>query len=212
MASAVNVDKWAAGPAYGPVLPRTELYILKPELQLHPILTRQHPSFSLVFNLLVGQPAGFNADDAERDHPFLQANEPATLPRVQEIIIITDQSPWCTMVKNEQGVTLGDVFGSLWKEFECRGVRYTDNAVADHELAACPPRMQDVIKRAATSNQQASNPGWGFYSPSAQVRIRRVDWLREKTYFEIMLKDDNYSLNRLGLIAPDVFLMKLTAY
>lgn len=39
------------------------------------------------------------------------------MPRVEEIIIITEHSPWCTTVKNPQGVTLGDICGTLYKEY-----------------------------------------------------------------------------------------------
>ena len=48
--------------------------------------------------------------------PFTAKDEPATMPRVEELIIITEYSPWCTIVRNPQGVTLGDVTGTLFKE------------------------------------------------------------------------------------------------
>ena len=38
------------------------------------------------------------------------------MPRVEELIVITEYSPWCTMIKNPQGVTLGDVCTTLYKE------------------------------------------------------------------------------------------------
>ena len=38
------------------------------------------------------------------------------MPRVEELIIITECSPWCTIIKNPQGVTLGDVVTMLFKE------------------------------------------------------------------------------------------------
>lgn len=43
-------------------------------------------------------------------------DEPATLPRVQELIVITDLSPWCTIVRNANGVTMHDVCSVIWKE------------------------------------------------------------------------------------------------
>ncbi|ETW85172.1 hypothetical protein HETIRDRAFT_438198 [Heterobasidion irregulare TC 32-1] len=204
MAQVHTLDKWAAGPAYGPVLSQTDLYILCKEIQLHPILTRQHPSFTLIFNLLDGQPGGYNPNDAEHNLPLTQANEPATLPRVQELVIITDHSPWCTIVKNPEGVTLGDVFGTLWRE-------YTDNPVTEAELGSCPQRIQDVIKRAAQTNQGSGTPWTGFYTPAAS-RVRRVDWLRDKVSFESMVKDDNYIHGRLGFSAPNIFLLRMGAW
>jgi hypothetical protein len=65
----VRVDRWATGnscmcstlqdtatlnsPVDGPVISQTDLYLLKPNLQIHPILTKSH-SFILIFNLLTG--------------------------------------------------------------------------------------------------------------------------------------------------------------
>jgi hypothetical protein len=63
-----------------------------------------------------GQTGGFNPDARDRDLPFTAKEEPATLPRVQQLIIITEISPWCTIVKNERGVTMNDVCTAVWKE------------------------------------------------------------------------------------------------
>lgn len=38
------------------------------------------------------------------------------MPRVEELIIITEFSPWCTIIKNPLGVTLGDICTTLFKE------------------------------------------------------------------------------------------------
>jgi hypothetical protein len=83
------------------VLSQTDLYLLQPELVLHPILTMSHPGFHLVFNLQTGQTGGFNPGARDEDLPFTAKEEPATLPRVQELILITENSPWCTIIKNE---------------------------------------------------------------------------------------------------------------
>jgi hypothetical protein len=98
------------------VLAQTDLYLLGSEVSLNPILTVTHPNFHLVFNLQTGQTGGYSLDNRDRDLPFSQKDEPATLPRVQQLIIISDLSPWCTIVKNEKGVTLGDVCQQIWKE------------------------------------------------------------------------------------------------
>jgi hypothetical protein len=68
----VRVDRWATGSACvlssfpyitaltcavdGPVISQSDLYLLKPNLQIHPILTKSH-SFILIFNLLTGAPS-----------------------------------------------------------------------------------------------------------------------------------------------------------
>lgn len=119
------------------MLSQTDLYLLNTELQLHPILQGSDHSFQLIFNLvtgtmkpvgatgckphvlivLPGSTGGFNSEARDRDIPFTAKDEPATLPRVTDLIIITELSPWCTIVHNDRGVTTGDVCGTLWKEY-----------------------------------------------------------------------------------------------
>ncbi|TFK34909.1 hypothetical protein BDQ12DRAFT_689033 [Crucibulum laeve] len=204
------IPKWTAGAAYGPVLSQTDLYLLQTDLEINPILTNSH-SFHLVFDLISGQTGGFNNDARDRDLPFTAKDEPATLPRVSQLIIITPLSPWCTIVKNENGVTMGDVCQSVWKD-------YTDHNVTEPEFAALPPRVQEQIKRAAIHNMQNQNQGhaqgaWAaYYTPAvAPNRYRRVDWLRERTYFECLRKNDTYAVQRLGFKAPNIFIMELAS-
>jgi hypothetical protein len=187
------------------VLSQTDLYLLQTELQINPVLTGQHPSFNLVFSLLTGafcdshldstpensytssrpgQSAGFNADARDRDLQFTQKSEPATLPRVAQLIIITQHSPWCTIVKNDKGVTNEDVINALWKEcvplsispssFMLMPVPLTHSLsyseqVTEAEFASIPPRVQEHIKRTAANNLQmlAGGNQWQFYTPVA---------------------------------------------
>lgn len=64
----------------------------------------------------VGHTGGFNHDARDRDLAFTAKEEPATLPRVEQLIIITQLSPWCTIIKNPNGVTMNDVCTKLWEE------------------------------------------------------------------------------------------------
>lgn len=198
-------SKWTAGFSYGPVLSTTELYLLQTELQLNPILTNSNPGFHLIFHLQTGSTSGFNPEARDRDIPFTAKDEPATLPRVQELIVICETSPWCTIVKNDRGVTLQDVCTTIWKE-------YTDNYVTDAEFAALPPRLQDALRRTATNNQNNS-AGWNMYYTPAQVpnRYKRIDWLRDKVYFDGLLRNDHYAISRLGYKAPNIFVMQVAS-
>ncbi|KAM6500984.1 hypothetical protein JOM56_003998 [Amanita muscaria] len=195
----MSVDRWSPGASYGPILSQTDLYLLKPDLEIHPILANQH-SFHLSFNLVTGQTGG-----DQPNVPFERKDEPATIPRVTQIYIITQLSPWCTTITNERGVTMADVCTTVWKD-------YTDHHVADPEMAALPQRVQEQVKRAAMNNLASStqsNPG-GWYHPVAPpTRYKRVDWLRERIYFEGLRKDDGYVQSRLGFKAPNVFVMDL---
>jgi len=198
-----TVSKWAAGASYGPVLSQTDLYLLNTELEINPILANKHGSFHLVFNLVTGQTGGFNHSSRDRDLAFTAKDEPATLPRVQQLIIISDQSPWCTIVTNERGVTMSDVCSVVWKD-------YTDNNVTDAEFASLPPRVQEQVKRAATHNAGASTNWMAYYTPAVPPnQYKRVDWLRERVFFEALKKNDPYVSSRLGFRAPNIFVMDL---
>ncbi|KAL0581215.1 hypothetical protein V5O48_000803 [Marasmius crinis-equi] len=197
-------NKWRPGAHYGPVLSQTDLYLLKAELELNPILTNSAPGFHLIFNIATGQTGGFNPGAAtDRDLQFTAKDEFATIPRVNQLILITRLSPWCTIVKNENGVTLGDICAVVWRD-------YSEQNITDAEFSGLPPRMQEAVKRAATNRQQAAaGNGWYSYTPAAQPpsRFKRFDWLRDKVYLEKLTKADDYAVQRLGFKAPNIFVM-----
>ncbi|KZS98730.1 hypothetical protein SISNIDRAFT_403903 [Sistotremastrum niveocremeum HHB9708] len=195
-----TVGHWAAGPHYGPVLTPTDLYILGNKLELHPILQSADNSFQLLFNVATGQTGGLNMSDRNRDLPFTQKDEPATLPRMTEIVIISHHSPWTTTIRNEHGVTLADVCTTLWKD-------YTENPITDAEFNVLPPRWQDNVRRYAMTNQQAMGNPYGANGG----RLRRCDWLRDKTWFESIHTEEKYVRDRLGFSAPNIFVLDLAA-
>jgi len=199
-----TINKWAAGSAYGPVLSQTDLYLLQSELQLNPILAGTHGAFHLLFNIATGQTGGFNPDARDRDLAFTAKDEPATLPRVTQLIIITEISPWCTIVKNDRGVNLGDVCTQIWKD-------YAEHHVTDAEFASLPPRLQDQVKRMSTMRGGGNN--WQqYYTPaSTPSRFKRYDWLRERTFFDSLKRKETYTVSRLGYKAPNIFVMDLMA-
>jgi len=142
----------------GPILTQTDLYLLKPELEIHSILQEKHPTLHLSLNMSTGMhhhsksstSLHLSYDQRERErwsnreernwllthsfvlfcfsfwkgqwqddtgNEFKEKGEPAVLPRVNQLYIISEFSPWCTTVKNEQGVTLGDVCTTIWREY-----------------------------------------------------------------------------------------------
>lgn len=201
-----TVGKWTAGASYGPVLSQTDLYLLQTELELNPILQGKHSTFTLLFNILTGHAGGFNPDSRDRDLQFTAKDEPATLPRVAQLIIITEHSPWCTIVTNERGVTMNDICQQVWKDYE--------NYVTDAEFASLPPRVQEQIKRIAVSNLANTAPAgtnaWYYPSAAPPARFKRVDWLRERVFFEALHRNDNYTISRLGFKAPNIFVMQIS--
>ena len=104
----------------GPVLNPLDILIMRNndglELDLNPILESKDGDFHLLFNIATGQTGGMNPDDRNSNIQFIQAGEAATVPRVSELIIITKNSPWCTIVTNKNGVSMQDVSTKLWKE------------------------------------------------------------------------------------------------
>ncbi len=121
------------------------------------------------------------------------------MPRVEELIIITEHSPWCTTVKNPQGVTLGDICGTLYKEYVPKSLpvvlrafpfsimseshsncvfvsvfcRYGEKMVTEKEFDSLPTRLQEQVRRYAASS---ANQSWQqYYSPQpTPTQFRRV--------------------------------------
>ncbi|KAG7096607.1 hypothetical protein E1B28_004024 [Marasmius oreades] len=198
-------SKFKPGVQYGPVLSQTDLYLLKAELELNPILTSSAPNFNLIFNISSGHTTGINpAGPQDRDLGFTTKDEFATVPRVTRLILITRLSPWCTIVDNENGVTLKDICEAIWKD-------YSENYITDAEFSAINPRVQEAVKRTAMSRQAANsqaNAWYGAYTPAQPPsRFKRYDWLRDKIFFDRLHKQDDYALQRLGFKAPNIFVM-----
>ncbi|KAK6996342.1 hypothetical protein R3P38DRAFT_3628997 [Favolaschia claudopus] len=192
-----NIGKWAAGVSYGPVLSQTDLYLLNTELEVNPILDNKDENFHLIFNISTGQTGGFNENSRDRLLEFTGKDQPATLPRVQQLVIITDISPWCTIVQNQHGITMKDVCTAMWKE-------YAENLVTHAELDALAPWLQERVKRAASRNLRRVH-----FDDTRSSLPRRVDWLMDRIFFDGLRNDKDYALARLGFTAPNVFVMHL---
>jgi hypothetical protein len=133
-------------------------------------------------------------------------DEPATLPRVSRLVVISRLSPWCTIITRESGVTIADVCSTIFKEyvmlysqlsvlftsadiyyFSFFNSSYTEHDITEIEFNQLNPRSQDQLRRSATTNLQASQPQtqpWGYYTPAAQPeRLRRVGMCPSLTFF-----------------------------
>ncbi|KAF9464576.1 hypothetical protein BDZ94DRAFT_476162 [Collybia nuda] len=195
----VSDGKWAAWTSYGPVLSQVELHMLKRKLEINPVLANTHGSFRLVFNMVTGRVTRLSHDSRDSEHSFDARGEPATLPRVEQLLIITPLSPWCTTVNNSKGVTVGDVCAHLWRD-------YTDQLVTEAEFNSLPPQIQEDVKQVATRNPSVDGM---YHSVPVTNQVRRVDWLRECVFFEALRKDDDYTVSRFGFKSPNVFVMDL---
>ncbi|KIO25584.1 hypothetical protein M407DRAFT_208956 [Tulasnella calospora MUT 4182] len=205
------MDKFTAGPNYGPVLTTTDLYLLGCELDLHPILTHAFGGFHLILNLASGHAGGYNPANKDQDLELAHGNEPATIPRVQELHIVCRLAPWHTHIKNPTGVTVADFCTAVGKQ-------YSESFITDAELDTLPPRTRDQVRRAAQNAQQIYGaPGWGggyYGSPSPGgngQRLSRSAWLRDRIFFDGLEKDDDFAVKQLGFKASNIFCMQVTS-
>ncbi|KAF8528157.1 hypothetical protein BU17DRAFT_81390 [Hysterangium stoloniferum] len=193
--------KWSTGQDYGIILSRTDLYLLQAELEIHPVL---HGTFSqsLIFNFVTGQSGLFDPQGA--DLPFPQQDEPATLPRVEELILISELSPWCIKVVNRDGVTVENVLGAMFMAY--------DKPMTTEEVNKLPVRTQQQIRRSAATNrptQTWERPPMGVNPDTLQ--LKRSDYLRTMVFFDRLEKKDSYIKQRLGFNAPNIFVMYLNS-
>ncbi|EJC97581.1 uncharacterized protein FOMMEDRAFT_130419 [Fomitiporia mediterranea MF3/22] len=198
--------KWK--PGFGPVLKPKDLYLLEADLEIHPILAQKYDPFRLECNLMTGRCVGIKGGD--RDLAFTMKDESATLPRVTELMIIlrAKTAPWCTIVRNEKGVTLADVCGTLWKE-------YTENPLTEAEFNLLNPRDKDKVQRLALRRESdgfASGLSgmWGVGNAVGYARCRRIDCLFGKVYFDGLERDDDLAKEKLRFVAPNVFVLRVS--
>ena len=147
-------------------------------------------------------------------------DEPATLPRVSRLVVISRLSPWCTIITRESGVTIADVCSTIYKEyafiiaisflssadvyllFLYLYSSYTEHDITEVEFNQLNPRSQDQLRRSAASNLQASQPQtqpWGYYTPAAQPeRLRRVGMFY--SFFSIPQKISIAEMNECFLL------------
>ncbi|KAG5642328.1 hypothetical protein DXG03_003003 [Asterophora parasitica] len=182
------------------------------------------------YSYSTGIAGGLNGESSERDLAFIHKDEPATIPRVSQLMIITQHSPWCTIVRNDRGVTMGDVCQQLFNE-------YTQETITDAEFNSINPRLQENIKRAAHALLHGPYAN-SYYTaaPPPPATIKRISkllsvcllamrrgmnslllcplpgWLRERHWFESLQKDDSYVISRLGFKAPNIFVLSLAQY
>lgn len=160
---------------------------------------------------------GYNTESQDRDLEFTAKDEAATLPRVTELVIITKHSPWCTIVKNPAGVSLGNICASIWREYVSSSIcvfvltfrfvlttglssSYADHAITEDEFAALAPAMQDRVRRTATNRVHMSAGsrymGWAAGSdPTMSSRCLRIG--APKQTFSLLLSLKSLCLDLL---------------
>lgn len=75
-------------------------------------------------------------------------HEPATLPRVSELMVVSRDSPWTTTIRNEQGVTVGDVWIGIFRD-------YYEHNLADHEFNSLTARASEILRRTSLLHERS---------------------------------------------------------
>ncbi|KAK0188522.1 hypothetical protein F5146DRAFT_1225290 [Armillaria mellea] len=110
------LDRWTAGPGYGPVLDTESVVKLHLHPSLHPALSSTSSSDRIIWNMI------FPPSTAERVRENVRESfdsfrlEPATFPRVSILHIVSRRLPWVFNVTPDDdavGVTVGDVLSDL---------------------------------------------------------------------------------------------------
>jgi hypothetical protein len=173
----------------GIVLNPTKIAIMKPTIQLHPLLggSNDPKAPALVFDLLFPT----SRIHLSTEHPSRSwmggRHDPATFPRVDFLRIISPHVPWTVEVRNPDGVTCGDVCERLYAKF--------NELVARPEWETVPPEYKKEVTLAYKKNR-STEPGYPGGMMGAG--IKRVDFLGERTMFGGAQIDDEFVKERVG--------------
>ena len=66
-----------------------------------------------------------------------------------------------------------------------------------------PAQVPNRYKRVGTSKI--------IFTPAKHSWSYPLDWLRDKVYFDGLLRNDHYAIGRLGYKAPNIFVMQVAS-
>jgi len=197
----VAIDRWEPGKDYGVILDSIKFNVLRPPVVVHALLGPTPPSAShpsLVFNMLFPP----NMIHLSNEHPSRSwmngRSDPATFPRLSHISLISPHFPWIIEVRNDQGVTCGDVAQKLFNFMQAR--------IDKSEWEPLPEEDRLAIGASYKWNR-STEPGapGGMMQPG----LSRVDFLGKRTMFDGMVRDDKFVRERLSTSTGAVFVVIL---
>ncbi|SRR5258707_767478 len=182
----------------GIVLDTLKFDILKPSVVVHALLgpTPETPTHAtLVFDLL-WPPSMIHLSTEHPSRSWMSGrSDPATFPRLSHVRLISPHFPWMIDVKNNAGVTCGDVAQRI-SSFILQRV---DKSEWD------PLSQEDKAEIGNSYNWNRSTargaPG-GAYLPKG---LTRVDFLGKRTRFAGIVRDDRFVKDRLGTLTGSTF-------
>ncbi|EJU05864.1 hypothetical protein DACRYDRAFT_20211 [Dacryopinax primogenitus] len=198
----VYIDPWSPGTDHGPILEPVELFALgeNVKVRLNPCLTGEDKKkHDFVYDVSDGRAMSQEETIAVQKY----YDEPATLPRLFQVVIYTRLAPWVTIVRasaHDRGVTVGDCCESLRACYA--------KAITQDEWDALPPRVAASVQRSLSGSMQY---GYGVtHASNGSLNVKRFNWLMQRTVCSFMTVDGKYAEKRFGYSAPNVFLMDFT--
>jgi len=198
----VYIDPWSPGTDHGPVLEPVELFALgeNVKVKINACLTGEDKKkHDFVYDVAEGRIVSQEETIAVQKY----WDEPATLPRLTQVVIYTKAAPWVTLVRasmHDRGVTVGDCCDAMKQCYA--------KAITQDEWEALPPRVVASVQRSLTGSMQY---GYGVtHGPNGVVNIKRFNWLMQRTVCSFMTVDDKYAEKRFGYRAPNLFLMEFS--
>jgi len=197
------VDKWAEGGSgfvYDNRKTPVELNSRHSSLNINPILSND--SMSLLVDLsrrrgditMRNDPGCRWEDEDDADDIGAQ---PATLPRVTRLRLVSPKTRYSIEVTSAHGVTVKDVLDKL---FAC----FHTNLDPEKEVAASE---EDYWRRTSAYHANVRNQLWGTAPPF----LRRVDLLYGEPIFDGLSSDSDLVFNRYGEKDCSVLIMNFTS-
>ncbi|WWD17496.1 hypothetical protein CI109_101937 [Kwoniella shandongensis] len=120
--------------------------------------------------------------------------QPATSPKVEELILLHDTTGWCIRVANRLGVNITDVLTGIFDFFA--SPLYVD------ELGEMHPRAVRVMEQ-----QYFEKRAQGFHD--IFEGYRKSDALLGMTYFNGIRYNDDLVMRKLNYVATNVLVLSL---
>ncbi|GJJ11793.1 hypothetical protein Clacol_006031 [Clathrus columnatus] len=194
--SEMQLDRWTPGPSYGPVLSPFQLSLLGIPLEVNPLLkpSTEQSLVHLEYNVLFPTNFAHRSDDPPGISWSRGRNEPATLPRVSEMRLISKKYPWVIDIqasKPDEGVTCIEVVQAIHRDAGLNVKAKVYNAL--------PNRSKALVSKQYNHNRSTSRhaPGGAFDSG-----LKRGDFMLEFIMFNGLVDDQPLVAERFKVAGP----------
>jgi hypothetical protein len=196
-----RVDPFTIGAHYGLVLTPFLVAVVRPDLQVNPLLKAgpNDETNYLKWNMLWPSSYCSRSDDPPHKSWSRGRGEPATFPRLTSLRIVSKTFPWMIDIKSADesiGVTCGDLIDSLDDYFH--------GMVKKEEFDGAPRQKKKDMTAAYHLNRSTAH---GVPGGRLGEGIRRLDWLGKDTVFGGIDRNDTLVMEQYGGL-PATFELK----